>query len=74
MGVYIEDMKKPVEVPEPHGDLIDRDALISRLDEGMKLISALNLPEDFKETYTIVADGIKEELEKCPVVIPRSAK
>ena len=61
-----------IEVPEQHGDLIDRDAFISRLDEGKEIISMLKLPEDFREMYNLVADGMKEELIKCPVIIPAS--
>lgn len=58
-------------VPD-HGRLGDLDALASRFDNGKQIISSCPFPEEFKAIYSQLADEMKDEIRKCPTVIPAS--
>ena len=58
---------------EPHGNLIDADAMIRRFEEGKEIVSR-NGPEGFAELYGLIADGMIDEIRKAPVVIKAKAE
>lgn len=59
-------------VQEPHGRMIDESEFFARLDDGIKTISSLPLPEDFVAVYVQLVKEVKEEIGKCRTVIPAS--
>jgi len=61
--------EKAVPVP-PHGRMIDESEFFARLDDGIKTISSLALPEDFVAVYTQLVKEVKEEIGKCRTIIP----
>lgn len=54
----------------PHGRLGDLDALAARFDNGKQIISSHPFPEEFKAIYSQLADEMKNEIGKCPTIIP----
>ena len=61
-----------ISVPNHHGRLIDESEFFARLDNGIKTISSLALPEDFVASYTQLVKEVKEEIGKCRTIIPAS--
>lgn len=65
-----EEMKNCAVPVPPHGRLIDESEFFARLDDGIKTISSLALPEDFVAVYTQLVKEVKEEIGKCRTIIP----
>ena len=76
IGVAEEDVNETVNaccpiIPlSPHGRLGDLDALAARFDNGKQIISSHPFPEEFKAIYSQLADEMKNEIGKCPTIIP----
>ena len=68
---HVRYKNRAIHVPM-HGRLIDESEFFARLDDGIKTISSLALPEDFVAVYTQLVKEVKEEIGKCRTVIPAS--